>query len=361
MTRPVEDTRPRLSPDSIPDDHDFVCLTLGPAVFGAPDARAPFRLDGTAIYFGSPVKIGDHWLELLGKVSLEKLYRTRLAFVASHMHSNHASSTVREIIAELETRAYNAMRAILIQGNPFENSTAGLEIRRVFDARRFREESANMRPRTGHHWEKIISIDDHVLDTARDAARSIEKIFASPGEFARLQRGLDHWDQATMEHRLDLRLHTLVRALEALFAPDRGKTQNQFVDRCKVMVKAGHADRLLNEIYELRNQVEHSNDWRLAFRRTRGSMEESDADLLATLRVLQIELITRKAYLRVLLDPTFLEVFRSDDTIRAFWKSQHRERAWGRPIELESEINRSFDPHKPDVLDQVLKVERRAK
>lgn len=327
-------------------------------MFGAPHDRPTYRLDDATIYFRSPVRIGDHWRELLGTVSLDKLYRTRLAFVASDAHSSRASARAVEIIGELETRTYGALRAILIQGNPFENAAAGLEVRRVFDAGRFREESAHMRPRTSHHWEGILTIDDHVLDTARDVARSIAKVFAAPNEFARLQRGLDHWDQATMEHRLDLRLHAVVRSLEALFAPDRGNTQRQFVDRCKVVVKARHADRLLNEVYELRSQVEHSNDWRLAFRKTRGSIDENDADWLATFRVLQIELVARRAYLRVLLDPTLLEIFRTDETIRAFWKSQNRARVWGRAMRLESEVNRIFDPHKRETLEQVLRVER---
>lgn len=361
MTRPIDETqRPRLSQDPIPDHHDFVCLTLGPRVFGAPEGRSPYRLDTSTIYFNSPVTIGDHWRELLGTVSLDKLYRTRLAFVASDAHSDRSSKSAGEIIGELETRAYFGMRAILLQGTPFENAAAGLEVRRVFDASRFREESAHMRPRTGHHWEKILSIDDHVLDIAVELNRAMDKVFAAPTEFARLQRGLDHWDLAMMEHRLDLRLHALVRALEALFAPDRGNTQRQFVDRCKVVVKAAHADRLFNEIYELRSQVEHSNDWRLAFRATRGSIDEGKADLLATFRVLQIELIVRRAFLRVLLDPALLQSFRADDTIRAFWKSRDRSRVWGTPMELESEINRFFDLHKAEVLKEVVAVERRS-
>jgi hypothetical protein len=47
------------------------------------------------------------------------------------------------------------------------------------------------------------------------------------GMDAPLQPDLDHWDQAMMEHRVDLRLHALVRAIEALIAPDRGRTQGQ--------------------------------------------------------------------------------------------------------------------------------------
>lgn len=358
--RPIPESRRRDRAEAIPDDHEFVCLTLGPTVFGAPENRRAYRLHNAVVHFRSPVAIGEHWRELLGSFSLDKLYRTRLALVASEAHMPRTESrgvVIGSVVAALEKPAYNALRALLIQGNPFELHVAGLQIRRVFDAGRFREEAALMRPRTAHPWERILLIDDHVLETAGIVALALDKIFARAEEFARLQRGLDHWDQATMERRLDLRLHALVRAIEALFAPERGRTQRQFVDRCKVIVKAPHADRLLNEIYELRSQVEHSNDWRQAFQDTRPSTLAEDAELLATLRAFQIELITRRAYLRVLLDATILESFRTDELIQRFWLSRDRVRIWGKPMNLESEVKKSFDPHKAGIFDQVRKID----
>ncbi len=336
MARPVQDSeRPKVATDTIPDDHEFVCLTLGPYIFGASEDRPAFRLHNASIYFNSPVALGDHWPERLGSVTLDKIYKTRLAVVASDTHTGDCTPDhAAQIVAGLETRAYNALRALLIQGNPFEIQAAGLEIRRVFDAGRFREEAAFMRPRTSHPWEAISSIDDNALATAATVARSLEKIFARPDEFSRLQRGLDHWDQATMEHRLDLRLHALVRAIEALIAPARGRTQGQFVERCKTFVQAARTDRLLKEIYELRSQVEHSNDWRLAFRETRPALSNEDAELLATFRAFQVELIARRAYLRALLYPAFLESLRTDEEIRRFWVSSDRGRIWGDPVNL---------------------------
>jgi len=360
VTRPILDSEPPpVSVEAIPDDHEFVCLTLGPYVFGAPDNHSAYRLHNAAIYFKSPVAVGDHWAGLLGSFNLDKLNKTRLAVVASDAHTARtASSEAGRRVATFEDRAYNGLRALLIQGNPFESHVAGLEIRRVFDAGRFREEAAMMRPRTSHPWERIFSIDDHALGTADAVARSLDKIFARRDELSRLQRGLDHWDQATMEHRLDLRLHALVRAIEALTAPKRGKTQKQFVDRCKVITKVAHAEHLLNEIYELRSQVEHSNDWRLAFQRTRPSLAADDAELLATLRVLQVELIARGAYLRVLLDSAFLESFRTDELIRRFWASPDRVRIWRDPVNLQSELKSFFDPHKAEIREQVMKIEQ---
>jgi hypothetical protein len=200
----------------------------------SPENHSSYRLQNAAIYFKSPVAVGDHWPKLLGSVSLDKLHKTRLAFVASDAYKAGAvSGGVGRTVAALEDRAYTPLRALLVHGNPFESHVAGMEVRRVFDAGRFREEAALTRRGTSHPWERILSIDDDVLETADGVTRSLKRIFARPDEFSRRQRGLDHWDQATIEHRLDLRLHALVRAIEALTVPDRGKTQKQFVDRCK--------------------------------------------------------------------------------------------------------------------------------
>jgi hypothetical protein len=353
---------PSMSPegyvDAIPEDHEFVCLTFGPTVFGAEEGRPAHRLHNASIHFQSPVAVGDHWREWLGSITFDKLQSTRLAIVASEAYEDGTTrASSNETLAAYEDRAYNALRALLIQGNPFESHVAGLEIRRLFDAGRFREEAAFMRPRTSHPWERISLIDDGVLAIATAIAARLEIIRAQPDQFARLVRGLDHWDQATMEHRVDLRLHTLVRALEALIAPKRGETQRNFVSRCKVMMQAPNADQTLNEIYELRSQVEHSNDWRLAFQQTRPSLSHEDAELLAMLRALQVEQIVRRAYLRVLSDPKFLESFRTDELIRGFWASPDRDRTWGDPTDLESEIRRAFDPHKAEIFERVTKID----
>lgn len=210
MPRQTRSEARELSTETIPDDHEFVCLTLGPSVFGATEGRPAHRLHNASIYFKSPVALGDHWRERLGTVTFDKLQNTRLAVAASEAYEDGtARASISETVAAYEDRAYNALRTLLIQGSPFESHVAGLEIRRVFDAGRFREEAAFMRPRTSHPWEAISSIDDSALATAATVARFLEKIFARPDEFSRLQRGLDHWDLATMEHRVDLRLHAL--------------------------------------------------------------------------------------------------------------------------------------------------------
>lgn len=85
---------------------------------------------------------------------------------------------------------------------------------------------------------------------------------------------------------------------------------------------------------------------------------EEHTELLATFRVLQVELIARHAYQRVLLDSSVLDHFRIDESIRAFWSSSDRAESWGIPIDLESAVNSGFDHHKIEILGHVIAIDR---
>jgi hypothetical protein len=98
--------------DAIPDTHEFVCLTLGPNTFGTPENHEAYKLHNAVIFFKSPVAVGDLWPELLGSLVLDKLYKTRLAVVASDPHTKEkASAGIGRTVAAFEHRAYNALRA----------------------------------------------------------------------------------------------------------------------------------------------------------------------------------------------------------------------------------------------------------
>ena len=69
----------------VPSDVDFVCLTFGPTVFGAPEGRPAMELTGcgVTIYFKAPVAVDSHWRSDLGTFTINKLENTRFAIVAS--------------------------------------------------------------------------------------------------------------------------------------------------------------------------------------------------------------------------------------------------------------------------------------
>jgi len=349
--------------DAIPVDHEFVCLTFGPTAFGGREGNPPRELTGcgATVHFGPPVAVGEHWRSDLGNFTIAKLENTRLAIVASALPQVEASSDkISEFRYTLEYRAYNALRGILIQGSPFELQIAGLEIRGTYDVGRMRDSASFMRPRTAHLWEGILGIDDNILDTTARVTSTLNAIFTTTESFDRLRRGLDHWDRATMEHRLDLRLHALVAALGTLIMPEKGKTKGQFVDRCKVFATIPQADRVLSEIYELRSQVEHSNDWRSVIQEMRPSLTEQEAEALALLRCYQVELIVRAAYLGILLDANLLKRFTSDESIREFWHDiKGRTLLWGRPMNLSTQEERYINIRERKSFDAAKAIEAR--
>jgi hypothetical protein len=141
-------------------------------------------------------------------------------------------------------------------------------------------------------------------------------------------------------------------------AAEKGNTQGQFVDRCRVFAKIPKADRVLNEIYELRSQVEHSNDWRAAFQENRPLLSGEEAEALAVLRCYQAELITRAAYIRVLLDPNLLKRFENDSGIWEFWHDiAGRNLLWGDAVNLWSEEKRCVNVRMKDVFETAKAVD----
>ena len=143
-------------------------------------------------------------------------------------------------------------------------------------------------------------------------------------------------------------------------ATEKGRTQGQFVDRCKVFAMIPQADRVLNEIYELRSQVEHSNDWRSALQELRPSLTDKEAEALALLRCYQAELIVRAAYLRILLDADLLKRFTSVEAIREFWHDiKGRTLLWGAPMNLSTQEDRYINIREKKSFDTAQAIEAR--
>jgi hypothetical protein len=214
-----------------------------------------------------------------------------------------------------------------------------------------------MAPRGKHPWEGILLIDDSVLATADRIATEGMRIFgAADPAYARLKRGLDAWDKATMEGRADARLHDLVRSLEALMSTKSGKTRRQFVQRGQLFVNARKAPLVLGQMYDIRSAYEHGNDWRSAIGQTSETISE-EAEVLATLRSLEAELIARDAYRRVLLNRRLSEGFNTLEANQNFWVNQARRSVWGPPLDVLSEIERVMSIRHKDELHRACAVD----
>ncbi len=89
-------------------------------------------------------------------------------------------------------------------------------------------------------------------------------------------------------------------------------------------------------------------------------MTGEEAEALAPLRCYQAELITRAAYLRVLLDPNLLKGFTSDKAIGEFWfDTKSRAILWGAPLNLSSEEKRCLNVRQKQQFESARAIEAR--
>ena len=117
------------------------------------------------------------------------------------------------------------------------------------------------------------------------------------------------------EYYMDFRLPLIVRSIEALIMPDKGKTTKQFKLRASKWWPKDTEDELFNEraidalgeIYEIRCALDHLHGLK------KGIAEK------AMLRSRQCERLARIAYQDILLNEDKLKKFESDDTIKKYW------------------------------------------
>jgi hypothetical protein len=168
------------------------------------------------------------------------------------------------------------------------------------------------------------------------ALRSGSRVIGSArGDFRRVILGLNVLFSGLRERGQE-RLHQLVRSLEALILPDTGKTKKQFVNRCQTFALSGAAAQLaLQEIFDMRSDTEHLQDWNRAVQ-THPAAERED---VCWQRTRQAERLACAAYSRVLLDAALQAHFRTDATLTQFWKlpDDKRRAIWGKPLDIAKE------------------------
>ena len=168
------------------------------------------------------------------------------------------------------------------------------------------------------------------------ALRSGSRVIGSAtGEFRRAIRGLNVLFSGLRETGQE-RLHQLVRSLEALILPNTGKTRNQFVHRCQTFTLPGAAAQLaLQEIFDMRSDTEHLQDWNRAVE----AYPVAEREDVCWQRTRQAERLACFAYSRVLLDATVQAHFRTDNTLAQFWKlhDDQRRAVWGKPLDITKE------------------------
>jgi hypothetical protein len=311
----------------------FALFVLDGVYSSLPDSEFQL-LDGTWVMPRVPsVADLDLWTKWVGTIRMEALQRANLVLLAEEESSNpilldetHHRLNLRlcQLFYYLHLRQgieYGG-EADVISGSCREGNPI---IRQMNKLPTFHQSKGYTRAPITVEW----------MQEAFALSSEANAIGLSNGEFQRLIRGLNILFEG-LKARGQERLHQFARSLEALILPDKGRTTNQFAHRCQIFAVAGPVARTaLHEVFDMRSDTEHLQDWNRAVQKYAASEREN----VCWQRTRQIERLACFAYSRLLLDANLRAHFRTDDTLAQFWKLRDNERRaiWGKSLDIAKE------------------------
>jgi len=325
-------------PFAIRNAEKYACIALENAgtVNGLAD---PIDLgDGLWALFAAPFPLDETWRKWLGFLRSQDFERSNLFLVAV------APSRYPEVLdgenEALSQKVLALFYGLLLQDVPFFESglsLSGANVEGRIDIRRVSKLEPFYRP-LGVRWARI---DEVWLRNARAAATGIQSIHAVNGQFERLRHGLHAWLRAWMEYYGDEKLHQGVRAVEAVVKTEQGRGQRLFVHRGQLFAgNNSNAQALLEELYNLRNAVEHMNPMQPLL-----AKYAPDVDAIASLRAYQAFELASEVYRRILMDPSLQQTFASDTSTDAFWQQLWADqvKAWGPAVDIAAKTTPRFN------------------
>jgi hypothetical protein len=165
-------------------------------------------------------------------------------------------------------------------------------------------------------------------------------------EYRRIRKGFNSWIRGVESRDIDQRLHSFVRAAEAIIRPTT--TTKKFRRITKTFITRGQTftgqsrqnERLLEQLYDLRSCVEHIKDVLPEVHKPKGvSRGEAFA-----FRALQAEIFASAIYSRIFTNDVLREQLRTEQRVEGFWRRrfENRRRLWGRSIDLSATARRQF-------------------
>ncbi|MGH9972128.1 MAG: hypothetical protein ACREBG_30655 [Pyrinomonadaceae bacterium] len=294
----------------------FYCFGLRTRV----SLRDPMQVAG-GIYASTepPFFIDEWWQKQLGELQVKQIHGCSLfllaltedpayeSFLSSRLQSHYLSLLLQGV-------GYSAGGVILAG----QNSPQGLRVSSIGTHETYVEPY------------KVIS---HSVTAARlalthELAKGIDCIFADTSKYLRLRKGFNAFLDGIRQNQLHTRLHSFIRAIEAVIKPKQGEGTRKFTYRCQFFGGQKPEDvSLLNELYELRSAAEHMNPMNDKL----SAYPAHERDNVKGLRTLQAELLASFIYRKVLTSNQLLPHFVNDQAIDAFWANDTRRliAAWG--------------------------------
>lgn len=275
--------------------------------------------------------VAEHWKTWLGSITVDELREANLILYTT-MASSRPEILDDENVTLTKVLDY-VLFGLVLQGIPVNRaySLGGAHVRGEINVRQFSHLSG-YRPTPG-----LGEFKPGVNELRRAEALStrLQRVNEGDADWARLRRGVKALLQGSRMDDCTERLHQFVRALEALIKPDIGKTKRQFADRINqtFTVPTAETRATLEQIYELRNRIEHLH----------GPLDVLPGDCesriaAADRRTRQVDVLARFALTRVLQDDQLFNRFKTDEGIEAFWALPDADRAaaWGPRLDLRS-------------------------
>lgn len=271
-----------------------------------------------------PFYIDDWWQEQLGKFQVNQINECTpflLALTDDAAFEQYLPNRLQAIYLSLLLQGVGySTRGVLLGGR---NSQSGLRV------------SSIGTHATYHEPIKVIatSVDKSHLAATPALASGIDLIFADESKFLRLRKGFNAFIDGIRQNQMHARLHSFVRAIEAVIKPKQGEGTDKFKYRCQFLAGRKPADvSLLGELYELRSAAEHLNPMNDKLT----NYPAHDRDNIKGLRTLQAEMLASFVYRRILTDTELLKHFSSDDSIGHLWSKDSRDliSIWGGTVNL---------------------------
>jgi hypothetical protein len=287
---------------------------------------APIELDKNLWFLPKPPPLStEPWQKWRGSLVTENINKASFCLLIKKRSDqleilNNENESLMEQTEEL-------FYCVIFQGLPIADDAyvlSGANIDGTNDIRRH----ADLIPLVNINTAKPAIINLETLKQALIMKKTYHYIKDTVDFFKRLRRGFHSLIRAIWEENVDFRMHDYVRALEAIVKPRFGSTKDDFVHRCQSLAKASNETRqIILDIYNLRSANEHLDDWLKPV----GGNEK-----IAMERLWQVENLALKSYTKLLVSPSLLQIFKTDNEIDDFWNlpCHKRQELWNNPVDI---------------------------
>ncbi|SHI46170.1 HEPN domain-containing protein [Lutispora thermophila] len=292
--------------------------------------------DELKIYPRMPFNIDDYWEKWLGAIKISAIKNSNLVIYSSKITDN--PDIIDQGHEYVKRRVLEFYYSLALYGVP-RYSEANMIIGSI------NEESVSIRGFSYLDYfhfvyngnPKIINKMDifEIYKIYKVLSQIYSESNIKQDKYFRIRYGLNAYFKAIKEKENYYRISQLVRAIEALIKPRIGKTKKDFAHRCKTFVIPNpDSEAILQEIYELRNKVEHIHPLTEVF----PTMSRDVASEIIDSHVRKLEEIARNIYIKLFLNPDLLDRFLNNNSIDKFWSlsDQERDKLWGSKLDIKT-------------------------